>query len=289
MLEWPVPPPTAEVRRIVRQALAEDMPWGDITSEALVPAHACASGRLVAREAGVIAGIEVARLVFEELDPRIEYVPCRRDGDRIESGQVVAEVRGSARALLAGERTALNLMQRMSGIATLTARYVAAVAGTGARIVDTRKTVPGLRLLDKYAVRCGGGTNHRASLSDAALVKDNHLATVAEGAGLAATLRTMRARLPHTTRLEVEVDRLDQLPAVLAAGADIVLLDNMSPADLARAVDRVAGRAATEASGGISLETVRAVAESGVDLISVGALTHSVRALDIAVDFEPRP
>jgi nicotinate-nucleotide pyrophosphorylase (carboxylating) len=200
---------------------------------------------------------------------------------------VVAEISGTARPILSGERTALNLLQRMSGIATATARYVAAVAGTGATIIDTRKTAPGLRALDKYAVRCGGGSNHRFSLSDGVLVKDNHLAAldaVERTDRLAEAVRLARAAIPHTVNIEVEVDRLDQIEGALAAGAGIILLDNMAPAELRGAVEMVAGRALTEASGGITLESVHAVAESGVNLISVGALTHSVRALDIGLD-----
>jgi nicotinate-nucleotide pyrophosphorylase (carboxylating) len=232
-----------------------------------------------------VCGLTVAALVFAEIDTAISFRPCRIDGQRIDVGDTLAEVDGPARPILAGERTALNLLQRMSGIATATARYVAAVSGTGASIVDTRKTVPGLRLLDKYAVRCGGGSNHRFSLSDAVLIKDNHLALAGTaGDALTASVRRARASIPHTVKVEVEVDRLDQIEPALAAGADIILLDNMPPADLRTAVDLIAGRALTEASGGITLETVRAVAESGVNLISVGALTHSVRALDVSLE-----
>jgi nicotinate-nucleotide pyrophosphorylase (carboxylating) len=284
----PAPPPTGVVRDIVRRALAEDMPWGDATSDALVPPAARAIGRFISRVPGVISGLPVAESVFRELDGAISWVPCLAEGDTMSSGTVIAEVRGPAHALLAGERTALNFVQRMSGIATATRAYVDGVAGTEASIIDTRKTVPGLRALDKYAVRCGGGTNHRFSLSDAVLVKDNHLAALA-GTSLSDALRGARRVLPHTMKIEVEVDRIDQIEDALRGGADIILLDNMSPDLMRQAVALIAGRARTEASGGITLETVRAAAEAGVDLISIGALTHSVLALDISLDLEIVP
>jgi nicotinate-nucleotide pyrophosphorylase (carboxylating) len=279
------PPPIAEIRRIVRAALAEDMPWGDLTTEALVPQDVAAVGYFIAREAGVVCGLSVAEQTFRELHDAIRFTSRARDGDRAEPGSVLAEVAGPAGPILTGERTALNLMQRMSGIATAAARYVEAVAGTGARIVDTRKTAPGLRALDKYAVRCGGGSNHRHSLSDGVLVKDNHLAALGT-ASLSEALLRARSSVPHMVRVEVEVDRLDQIEEALAGEADIILLDNMDPATLRQAVGAIAGRALTEASGGVTLETVRAIAEAGVDLISVGALTHSVRAVDIALDLD---
>lgn len=274
--------PRAAIREIVERALAEDMPWGDLTTETLVPEDATATGRFVLANDGVVSGLPVASAVFAAIDGAVCFQPCVRDGTRLPRGAVLADVQGPARGILQGERTALNFIQRMSGIATATARYVDLVAGTGASIIDTRKTAPGLRLLDKYAVRCGGGVNHRHSLSDGALVKDNHL--VALGDALPDALRAMRLRLPHTVRLEVEIDRLDQIEDVLAGGAEIVLLDNMPPDVLREAVRRISGRARTEASGGITDATVRAVAESGVDLISIGALTHSVQALDIRLD-----
>jgi nicotinate-nucleotide pyrophosphorylase (carboxylating) len=270
------------VRSIVRRALEEDLPWGDVTTETFVPGDARATARFVVKEPGVICGLGVAEVVFSELDPSLHFDSFVPDGAPVSPVGVVAEVRGATRSILMGERTALNLLQRMSGIATATSRYVAAVAETGATIVDTRKTAPGLRALDKYAVRCGGGSNHRFSLSDGVLLKDNHL--VAMGDSLAAALRSARQAVPHTIRVEVEVDRLDQIEPALEGGADIILLDNMGPEDLRRAVELIAGRALTEASGGITLESVREVARSGVDLISVGALTHSVRALDIGLD-----
>jgi nicotinate-nucleotide pyrophosphorylase (carboxylating) len=282
-------PPLEVMRDVVRRALAEDMPWGDVTTETLVPDGTEATGRFMVKEDGVVAGLTVAALVFEELDASVEFFPSVDDGSFMEVGDCIAEIRGEAAPILMGERTALNLLQRMSGIATATARYVEAVSGTDATIVDTRKTAPGLRALDKYAVRCGGGANHRFSLSDGVLVKDNHLAALGGVSQLAEALERARRGVPHTTRVEVEVDRLDQIEPVLRGGADIILLDNMSPVQLREAVGLIAGRALTEASGGITLESVRAVAESGVDLISVGALTHSVRALDISLEIELLP
>ncbi|MVA75095.1 carboxylating nicotinate-nucleotide diphosphorylase [Auraticoccus sp. F435] len=271
----------AAVERVVRAALEEDAPSGDLTSQALVPAEAVAEAELVAREAGVMAGGAVFAAAFTLLDPSVEVEQLVPDGDSFAAGDVLARVGGPALAVLRGERIGLNFVQRMSGIATTTARYVAAVAGTRARVVDTRKTTPGLRALERYAVRAGGGHNHRYSLSDAVMAKDNHLALVAD---ITAALRRARASLPHTTHIEVEVDSLDQLDAVLAAEPDTVMLDNFSLADLRTGVERVAGRALVEASGGITLDMVADVAATGVDVISVGALTHSVRALDLGLD-----
>lgn len=280
-------PPWEQVRAIIRRALEEDRPWGDITSDSLIPPEVLATGYMVVKEDGIVSGIDVAAAVFAEVDPSLCWVPRCRDGGQVSDGTVISEVHGSARSILTAERTALNLMQRMSGIATATGQYVRAVAGTGATIVDTRKTAPGLRILDKYAVRCGGGSNHRFSLSDGVMVKDNHLAALGEyeaGARLVAALQAVRHVAPHTVKLEVEVDRLEQIDAALAGGADIILLDNMQPSELRTAVKYIGGRAITEASGGITMGSVRAVAESGVNLISIGALTHSVRALDIGLD-----
>ncbi len=279
-------PPLARVRKLVERALAEDLGWGDITTESFVPAGVRARAKLVARQAGVVAGLPVAALAFEALAPAAAIELHAADGDPVEPGAVLLTVGGAARALLSAERVALNFVQRLSGIATLTARYVRAVEGTGARIVDTRKTTPGLRLLERYAVRCGGGHNHRFHLSDAALLKDNHReALAASGIALGDAVRAARRRLPHVVRLEIEVDALEQLAETLAAAPDAVLLDNMPPDVLREAVRQVGGRALVEASGGITLDTVRAVAETGVDLISVGALTHSAPAFDAALDF----
>ncbi|MRG60961.1 carboxylating nicotinate-nucleotide diphosphorylase [Agromyces sp. CFH 90414] len=274
-----------EIDRIVDAALDEDAPWGDLTGETLIPADATASAELVAREAGVLSGVEVFAAAFRLVDDRIRVEPLAADGDRFAAGDVLARVAGPARGILRAERVALNLVQRMSGIATLTARYVAEVAGTRARIVDTRKTTPGLRSLERQAVRDGGGRNHRRSLSDAVMAKDNHLAVLtAGGRDLATALREARERMPHTAHLEVEVDRVDQIDAVLAGGADTIMLDNFTLDELREGVARIGGRVVVEASGGVSLDTVAAIAATGVDLISVGALTHSVRALDLGLD-----
>lgn len=285
MNAWSQPVRRDQVERIVAAALDEDAPWGDITSEVLVPASATGTARLVARESGVLSGSAAFAAAFRLVDPEVSVSAWVQDGGSFEAGTVLAEVTGPARSILRAERVGLNLVQRMSGIATETSRYVAAVAGTPARIVDTRKTTPGLRVLERQAVRDGGGHNHRHSLSDAVMAKDNHLAFLA-GAGLTLTEALVRARhlLPHTTHLEVEVDRLDQVPEVLAAGVDTIMLDNFSLQDLRQGVRMVGDRAIVEASGGVTLETVGDIAATGVDVISVGALTHSVRALDLGLD-----
>lgn len=276
------------IDRVVVAALEEDAPWGDLTSEYFLPATAHATADLTAREGGVFSGGEVFDAAFRLTDPSIEVRRIVADGERFEAGDVLAVVSGRAQSVLTAERIGLNFVQRMSGIATLTARYVAEVAHTRARIVDTRKTTPGLRALERHAVRCGGGFSHRFSLSDAVMAKDNHLAVLTAGskgdADLTEALRAAISRLPHTTHVEVEVDRPDQIEPVLAAGVDTIMLDNFSLDDLRAGVARIGDRATVEASGGVSLETVRAIAETGVDVISVGALTHSARALDLGLD-----
>lgn len=273
------------IDRVVAAALEEDAPWGDLTSAYLIPEDATATADLVARESGVFSGGEVFAAAFRLTDPDVEVRPLAEDGARFEPGAVLAVVRGAARSVLTAERIGLNFAQRMSGIATLTSRYVAEVAHTGARIVDTRKTTPGLRALERHAVRSGGGRNHRHSLSDAVMAKDNHLAVLTRThASVTDALRAAKDRLPHTTHIEVEVDRLDQIEPVLAAGIGTIMLDNFSLDDLRTGVAQVAGRAVVEASGGVGLDTVRAIAETGVDVISVGALTHSARALDLGLD-----
>jgi nicotinate-nucleotide pyrophosphorylase (carboxylating) len=275
----------AHIDRVVAAALDEDAPWGDVTSESLIPETATARAELVARESGVFSGGEVFAAAFRLTDDRISVELLVDDGAAFAPGDVLARVTGPARGVLTAERIGLNFTQRMSGIATLTAAYVAEVAHTGARIVDTRKTTPGLRAFERHAVRSGGGHNHRFSLSDAVMAKDNHLAVLtATGLSVTAALQGAIARLPHTTHVEVEVDRLDQIDAVLAAGIGTIMLDNFSLDDLRAGVERVAGRVTVEASGGVNLETVRAIAETGVDVISVGALTHSARALDLGLD-----
>lgn len=269
----------------VAAALAEDAPWGDLTSESLVPIDAHLTATLATREPGVFSGEEYFAAVFRLVDPSVAVTFHKHDGEHFLSGERLAEVSGSARAILRAERIGLNFIQRMSGIATLTNRYVTAVSGSGVRIVDTRKTTPGLRLLERQAVRDGGGHNHRYSLSDAVMVKDNHLAAVlAAGLSVTDALIDMRSRIPHTTRVEVEVDRLDQIPAVLAAQVDIIMLDNFSLENLRKGVALINGAAIVEASGGVNLDTISAIAKTGVDVISVGALTHSTRALDLGLD-----
>ncbi|MFT4211779.1 MAG: carboxylating nicotinate-nucleotide diphosphorylase [Microbacterium sp.] len=273
------------IDRVVAAALEEDAPWGDLTSATLIPAEAVARAELVAREPGVLSGGEVFEAAFRLTDPAIAVALRRRDGDAFEAGDVLAVVEGPARSVLTAERVGLNFAQRMSGIATLTARYVAEVAHTGARIADTRKTTPGLRAFERHAVSSGGGHNHRFSLSDAVMAKDNHLAVLtASGLSVTQALESAIARLPHTTHVEVEVDRLDQIEAVLAAGIGTIMLDNFSLDDLRAGVEQVAGRAIVDASGGVTLDTVRRIAETGVDVISVGALTHAARGLDLGLD-----
>lgn len=267
-------------------ALREDLGAGDITSLATVPAELEARGTLLAKAAGVISGLEVAREVFQRVDPAIDFTALVTDGDQVAAMTPIATVAGPARGLLAGERLALNLLQRLSGVATGTARYVEATHGTKARIVDTRKTTPGLRTLEKAAVRHGGGSNHRYNLGDGVLIKDNHLAAVGGPDRVARAITLARQNAPHTARIEVEVTTLEELDQALAAGADIVMLDNMDLATMREAVARNAGRALLEASGGVTLETVGEIARTGVDLISVGALTHSAPALDISLDFD---
>lgn len=275
----------ATLTRVVGVALEEDAPWGDLTSTTLLPAEATATADLVAREPGVFSGGEVFAAAFSLTDPEVTVDLHVGDGDAFVAEDVLATVTGPARSLLTAERVALNFAQRMSGVATLTAAYVRAVEGTGARIADTRKTTPGLRAFERHAVAAGGGRNHRFSLSDAVMAKDNHLAVLQRtGQDLATALRDALSRLPHTTHVVVEVDRLDQIPAVLDGGAHTVLLDNFSLDDLREGVALIAGRATVEASGGVDLDTVRAIAETGVDVISVGALTHSARALDLGLD-----
>jgi nicotinate-nucleotide pyrophosphorylase (carboxylating) len=273
-----------ELRTLVKAALDEDDAFNDITTLATVVSDRHARGRLVARSEGVLCGVPLAVEAFCQLDGKATIRVDHEDGARVSKGDIVLYLSGHARALLAAERVALNYMQRLSGVASMTARYVDAVAGTEAKILDTRKTTPGWRLLEKYAVRAGGGTNHRLNLSTAVLIKDNHLAAVDGDVNVA--VRRARDLAPAGTKVEVECDRPEQVRAALAAGADIIMLDNMTPAEMRDCVAIVGGRAIVEASGGVSLDRVRAIAETGVDWISVGALTHSAPALDLALDFE---
>ncbi len=269
---------------ILRRALEEDLGLaGDLTSDSVVPDGARARAHFVARKPGRLAGLAIALDAFRLLSGEVRLEAAARDGDDIDAGQVLATVEGPARPILTGERTALNILCRLCGIATATRAAVAAIAGSRARVVCTRKTTPGLRALEKYAVRAGGGINHRFGLDDGVMIKDNHI--VAAG-GLREAVERARARVGHMVKIEVEVDTLAQLDALIPLGADVVLLDNMGPETLRTAVDRVAGRMLCEASGGITLETLPAIAAAGVDLISLGWLTHSAPILDIGLDFE---
>ena len=276
-------PPQADIDRIVLAALAEDIGDGDVTTENTIPEDARLTGRFVAKDAGVVAGIHVVWRTFALLDPRVELLVLIGDRLCVERGQVIAQVSGPGRAILTGERVALNFLQRMSGIATATRRYVDAVDGTHATILDTRKTAPGLRVLDKWAVRLGGGSNHRIGLFDMALIKDNHIAAVGS---ITEAVRRVREGDERSRPIEVEVTDLDQLSESLDLGIDRILLDNMPPDLMREAVLLAAVRVPLEASGGINLENVREVAETGVDFISIGALTHSVEALDISLDLQ---
>ena len=276
------PLPDLLIAPVVRAALAEDLGRaGDVTAQACIDADARLTAVFAARKPGVVSGLACARLALAELDPSARFEALAADGTQVGAGAALARIEGNARAVLSAERTALNLLGRLSGVATLTRAYVDAAAGTKARIVDTRKTTPGLRHLEKYAVRCGGGVNHRFGLDDAILIKDNHIAACGS---VGEAVRRARAAAGHLMKVEVEVDGLDQLEDALAHHPDVVMLDNFSLADLKTAVARTAGRAVLEASGGVTLETVAAIAATGVDVISVGALTHSVSVLDIGLD-----
>ena len=271
------------IEPLVRAALVEDLGRaGDITTDAVVPADAEAEARFVARQGGVVAGLDLAALAFRLVDPRLDFRMLKGDGSAVEPGRMVAIVTGPARGILTAERTALNFVSRMSGIASATAAITAAIAGHKARIVCTRKTTPGLRAIEKYAVRAGGGANHRFGLDDAVLIKDNHIAIAG---GVRPALERARAAIGHLVKIEIEVDTLRQLDEVLAVGADAVLLDNMDVATLAEAVEMVGGRMITEASGRVDVKSAPAIAGTGVDLISVGWLTHSAPILDIGLDF----
>ncbi|MQF48699.1 carboxylating nicotinate-nucleotide diphosphorylase [SAR202 cluster bacterium AC-647-N09_OGT_505m] len=278
---------TSSIKVTIERALAEDLGPGDITTDSLIPLDIRGLATIVAKVAGVIAGLDVALEVFRQANSAIETRILMADGSEVAPGDVVAEVEGSVGGILKGERVALNFLQRLSGIATETSRYVKALGGTKAHIIDTRKTVPGLRELEKYAVRVGGGRNHRYNLADGVLIKDNHIAVLrSQELTLETIIHRARENTPHTLRIEVEVETVDEAREALEAHADAILLDNMSLEEMRQVVTLANGRCLLEASGGINLETVRAVAETGVDLISVGALTHSVRALDISLDMK---
>jgi len=275
-------PPDFDVDEFVKRVLGEDLgAGGDVTSNATIDADACFTAEMNCRQAIVVAGLDLAAAFFRALDPKVEIEQLTKDGDRAEHGAILMRLSGNARAMLAAERSALNALQHLSGIATLTRRYVDAIAGTGAILLDTRKTLPGLRVLEKYAVRMGGAQNHRMRLDDGALIKDNHVAVCA---GVAEAVK--RAKSANTgLQVQVEVDRIDQIEPALAAGADRLLLDNMDPAMLREAVRLVGGRVPLEASGGVTLETIRFLAETGVDYISLGRITQSAPAVDIGLDY----
>ncbi|MGI6196444.1 MAG: carboxylating nicotinate-nucleotide diphosphorylase [Eubacteriales bacterium] len=272
-----------QVEQIITLALNEDIGTGDITTLSTIPADKTATGRFVAKEDMIICGIDLAAHIFGRVDPSIELKANFKDGDAVKKGDVIAVVSGNAQNVLTGERTALNFMQRLTGIATRTHASVAEVAGTNAKITDTRKTTPGLRVLEKYAVRVGGGTNHRFNLADGVLIKDNHIAV---SGGIQNAVKNARAVIPHTLKIEVEVETKEQLAEALDAGADIIMLDNMSNDLMRECVGIVAGRALVEASGNMGEKSLREVAETGVDIISIGALTHTVKAADISLKFQ---
>lgn len=267
----------------IRQALAEDIGTGDITTLSTIDLDRTAHGKYIAKEDGVLCGLDIVERVFHRVDPAIMLTVYKGEGDRFHKGDILAEVEGNAAQVLTGERVGLNLLQHLSGVATQTARAVEAVSGTGVKIADTRKTTPGLRVLEKYAVKVGGGTNHRFNLSDGVLIKDNHI--IAAGS-IANAVSAAREQIPHTLKIEVEVETLEQLDEALAAKADIIMLDNMPLEVMREAVHRTNGRAILEASGNMGEKNLREVADTGVDLISIGALTHSVRALDISLKFQ---
>lgn len=276
-----------EIKRAVQLALAEDLGSGDATTLAMVPESSTGRAVMRAREPLVVAGLALAEAAFQELSPEVRCQRMAEDGQQVPENGVLLRISGPARALLSAERVALNFVQRLSGIATMASRFVEAIRGTRAQVLDTRKTTPGWRRLEKYAVTCGGGRNHRFGLFDMVLVKDNHLAVLQSESPNAVTAAVKRARAAYPQlKVEIEADTLEQAVQAAEAGADLILLDNMKPEQLRVAVERIGGRAQTEASGGVSLATIRGIAESGVDFISVGALTHSARAVDIGLDFE---
>ena len=273
---------------VIDRALEEDLGDGDVTTSALVPSHMTGEARLVAHESGVLAGLPVAMAVFRRVDATLGTTEQMSDGSAIDDGECAGTITGSLSSILMAERTALNFLQRMSGIATLTAKYVNAAGGTNAQVLDTRKTAPGLRALDKYAVAAGGGRNHRLNLGDGVLIKDNHIAALrADGAGTAEIIRIARENSSRALKIEMEVESVEEASAAIDGGADIVMLDNMSLAEITEAARIAKGRCLTEVSGGVTLERIAEIAATGVDLISVGALTHSVKALDIGLDIEP--
>lgn len=272
-----------QIDKIVLNALEEDMPYGDVTTDNLIPENDVTEAKFIAKADGIIAGMPVAARVFELIDSRISIEIFKNDGDKVTKGDIIAILNGPTAGILKGERTALNLMQRLSGIATRTNVFAELVKDYKVSVADTRKTTPGLRYLEKYAVRCGGGRNHRYSLSDAVMLKDNHIAA---GGGILSAVSKVRANIPHTVKIEVEVENMDMVREAVEAGADIIMLDNMNEAAMAEAVKYIDGRALVEASGDVTEERIRAIAETGVDIISIGRVTHSVKALDISLRFK---
>jgi nicotinate-nucleotide pyrophosphorylase (carboxylating) len=272
---------------IIDRALAEDLSGGDVTTEALIPSEQRGTGFIVVKEKGILAGLEVAKRVFHRVDPELEISVFLEDGSKVEPGSIIARVEGKVASILKAERVALNFLQRLSGVASETNRYVEAVKGLPVRIMDTRKTTPGLRLLEKYAVRVGGGENHRMNLGDGILIKDNHLAALrSQGLNIKEIVAKARQNAPRRLKVEVEVKTVPEAVEAAEAGADIIMLDNMSLEDMPQAVKSIHGRALIEASGGITVDKVRAIAKAGVDFISIGALTHSAKALDISLELE---
>lgn len=272
-----------QIDKIVLNALEEDMPYGDVTTDNLIPEEDVTEAKFIAKADGVIAGTPVAARVFELIDSRISIEILKNDGDKVSKGDIIAILNGPTAGILKGERTALNLMQRLSGIATRTNVFTELVKDYKVSVADTRKTTPGLRYLEKYAVRCGGGRNHRYSLSDAVMLKDNHIAA---GGGIIPAVAKVRANIPHTVKIEVEVEDMEMVRQAVESGADIIMLDNMNEAAMAEAVKYIDGRALVEASGDVTEERIRAIAETGVDIISIGRITHSVKALDISLRFK---
>lgn len=272
-----------EIDKIILAGLKEDMPFGDITTDNLIDEASQSEAVLIAKDTGVIAGIDIAKRVFEILDKNVVFVKKIVDGERVKSGDIIAEIKGNTRALLKGERTALNLLQHLSGIATKTMNLCDKIKGTKSKVVDTRKTTLGLRALEKYAVRVGGGNNHRFSLSDGVMIKDNHIKAAG---GIKEAVKKIREKIPHTIKIEVETETLEQVKEALEAGADIIMLDNMGGDKIKKAVKIVSGKAVIEASGNVDSDSISAIAEAGVDIISVGSLTHSVSAFDISMKFK---
>jgi nicotinate-nucleotide pyrophosphorylase (carboxylating) len=276
-----------QVETVIEHALAEDLSWGDVTTEALIPPNLQGRASIVVKASGVLAGVEIAEMVFHKVDPSLQFKVLVSDGSKVQKGDIVARVEGRLASILKAERTALNFLQQLSGIASETANYVEATKGSPAQIMDTRKTTPGLRLLEKYAVRMGGGQNHRLHLGDAILVKDNHLAALrSQGVSLKEIIAQAKQKAASSLKVEVEVRTVEEALEASDAGADIIMLDNIRPEEIRRVVKLTGGKVLLEASGGVTLDNIQAIAETGVDFISVGALTHSAKALDIGLDLE---